>query len=64
MYHTILIQVGLGGIKNILRGLHPVLSTVFIYGFFTGLTVLVAYLSYRFIEKPLLHFKDKFQTYS
>jgi peptidoglycan/LPS O-acetylase OafA/YrhL len=64
MYHTILIQVGLGGLKNVIRNLHPILSTVFIYCFFTGLTVLVAYCSYRFIEKPLLHLKDRFQTYS
>jgi peptidoglycan/LPS O-acetylase OafA/YrhL len=64
MYHTVLIQVGLGGVKNMMRNLHPALSTVFIYCFFTGLTVLVAYCSYRFVEKPLLHLKDKFQTYS
>lgn len=61
MYHSIVLFVVMIFLKNILPKLTPLWSTVLIYLVAGGLTILISYLSYRFIELKFLKFKKKFE---
>lgn len=61
MYHSIVLFVVMIFMKNILRPLSPVASTLLLYIVAGGLTILTAYLSFRFIESKFLTLKKRFE---
>jgi peptidoglycan/LPS O-acetylase OafA/YrhL len=64
MYHGIVLFVTIIFLKNILRALSPVGATITLYAAATGITILTAYISYRFIESKFLLLKKAFETKS
>ncbi|MBW8687752.1 acyltransferase family protein [Chitinophaga rhizophila] len=61
MYHGIVLFVTIIFMKNILRTLPPVAATIAMYTVSGGLTILTAYISYRFIESKFLKLKKRFE---
>lgn len=62
MYHMlVLFFVVLVG-KPLLQKLSPLPQTLIFYALVSGGTILIAYLSYRFLEKPFLRLKKRFLT--
>lgn len=62
MYHGIVLFVTIIFLKNTLRVLSPLSATITLYTAATGITILTAYISYRFIESRFLLLKKTFET--
>jgi peptidoglycan/LPS O-acetylase OafA/YrhL len=61
MYHGIVLLITVILLKNVLRPLSPIMSTTLLYAVAAGLTILAAYLTYRFIELKFLAMKKTFE---
>lgn len=62
MYHGIVLFVTIIFLKNTLRALSPVTATITLYLVSGGVSILTAYISYRFIESRFLLLKKTFET--
>lgn len=60
MYHPVVMFIVFSTVNHYLRGVHVVLYSVLVYTGVAGLTVLVSYLSYRYVESVFLRWKDRF----
>lgn len=61
MYHGMVLLITIILLKNTLRNMSPVLSTTVLYITSGGLTILAAYLTYRFVEARFLTYKKAFE---
>ena len=62
MYHGIVLFVTIMLLKNVLQNLSPVSATITLYLASGSITVLTAYISYRFVESKFLLLKKAFET--
>jgi len=59
MFHSLFIALG---IKLFSTYLNNFMGNIFLYIFTFSGTILLAYLSYKYFEKPILHYKQKFMV--
>ncbi|MDZ4844930.1 MAG: acyltransferase [Chitinophagales bacterium] len=62
MYHSIFVALGIWIVRSTLLCTDSILSNLFLYPFAILCSIGIAALSYHFLEKPILHYKEKFMV--